>query len=380
MSETTGPVSPAAPTTESGDYAPAPDTRPELSVSDAARMLRNARRAQAAPQQALPGMEQPAGYGHNSGEAPPAQPQSASNRPAIDQQSATPQPGGMSALERALGLDRGDAPDNPDGVSRETQDSTAAQSQPTALPSEIEIEGQRLRSLDEVRAFVERKTQDYTQKTQALAQQARQLQAQQQALAAALPLIQPEIEALQRRLTEAPRPDPMLRQTDPAAYWDQLANWQDAQIEHQRVLAIQTHQAQAREAAVAQAVEQANHELAQKYPFWSDPAQRREIQQDIITWARTQGYTDQELQGLTSAKYLETLFKAHLYDKYQTRIRPQAPQPAVGHAPRGAAPPPPPAARVREATEAFNERPSVANAAALIGARRAPRSNGHTNW
>jgi hypothetical protein len=282
----------------------------------------------------------------------------------------------MSALERALGLDSGDAPaapDNPDGISRETQDKTAA---PT--PAEIELEGRRYTQAELAAAV--RQAQDYTQKTQQLSAQARQLQAQQQALAAALPLIQPEIEALQRRLAEAPRPDPQLRQTDPAAYWDQLATWQDAQIEHQRVLAIQTHQAQAREAAVAQAVDQANHELAQKYPFWSDPQQRREIQQDIISWARTQGYTDQELHGLTSAKYLETLFKASLYDRYQARIKPQATQPAVGHAPRGAAPPPPPAARVREATETFEQRPTVANAAALIGARRAPRGNGHTQW
>jgi hypothetical protein len=360
MSETTGPAPPAAPTadTSSSDFAPAPDTRPELSVSDAARMLRNARRAQPAPQQGLPNVEQPAGFGHNSGEAAPQPPQT----PA--------QPGGMSALERALGLEQGS--DNPDAP-RETQDRTPAQT-----PAEIELEGRRYTQAELAAAV--RQAQDYTQKTQQLSAQARQLQAQQQALAAALPLIQPEIEALQRRLAEAPRPDPQLRQTDPAAYWDQLATWQDAQIEHQRVLAIQTHQAQAREAAVAQAVDQANHELAQKYPFWSDPQQRREIQQDIISWARTQGYTDQELHGLTSAKYLETLFKASLYDRYQARIKPQATQPAVGHAPRGTAPPPPPAARVREASEAFEQRPTVANAAALIGARRAPRGNGHTQW
>jgi len=244
--------------------------------------------------------------------------------------------------------------------------------------AEIELEGRRW-SQAELAAAV-RQAQDYTQKTQQLSAQARELQAQQQALAQFLPYIQPEVEALQRRLAEAPRPDPQLRQTDPAAYWDQLANWQDAQIEHQRVLAIQTHQAQAREASVAQAVEQANHELAQKYPFWSDPAQRREIQQDIISWARTQGYTDQELHSLTSAKYLETLFKASLYDRYQSRIRPQATQPTVGHAPRGAAPPPPPAARVREAAETFDQRPNVNNAVALIAARRAPRGNGHTQW
>jgi len=35
---------------------------------------------------------------------------------------------------------------------------------------------------------------------------------------------------------------------------------------------------------------------------------------------------------------------------------------------------------VREATETFEQRPNVANAAALIGARRAPRGNGHTQW
>ena len=76
MSETTGPASPAAPAadTSSSDFAPAPDTRPELSVSDAARMLRNARRAQAAPQGDLPGI------GHNSGEAAP--PESARPRQA----------------------------------------------------------------------------------------------------------------------------------------------------------------------------------------------------------------------------------------------------------------------------------------------------------
>jgi len=371
MSETTGTASPAAPAdTSSSDYAPAPDTRPELNISDAARMLRNARRAQA------PQGEGPPGIGHNSGDPPPVQPRLAEQQRRLAEQPtrlAEPQPGGMSALERALGLDRGDTGDTGDGVSRETQDRTAAQTQ-----AEIELEGRRYTQAELAAAV--RQAQDYTQKTQQLSAQARELQAQQQALAQFLPYIQPEVEALQRRLAEAPRPDPQLRQSDPAAYWDQLATWQDAQIEHQRVLAIQTHQAQAREAAVAQAVEAANHELAQKYPFWSDPQQRREIQQDIIRWARTQGYTDQELHGLTSAKYLETLFKASLYDRYQSRIRPQASQPAVGHAPRGAAPPPPPAARVREAADAFDQRPTVANAAALIGARRAPRGNGHTSW
>ena len=105
MSETTGPASPAAPTadTSSSDFAPAPDTRPELSVSDAARMLRNHRRAQPAP----PPGDNSGGYGHNSGEAPPHRIRARHRR---NHRQTPAQPGGMSALERALGLDSGDAP------------------------------------------------------------------------------------------------------------------------------------------------------------------------------------------------------------------------------------------------------------------------------
>src|SRR5678816_4582396 len=112
MSETTGPASPAPPAADtSSDFAPAPDTRPELSVSDAARMLRNHRRAQPAP----PPGDNSGGYGHNSGEAPPPEPARPRQTPP-----ESAQPGGMSALERALGLDSGDAPDAGDSVSRET--------------------------------------------------------------------------------------------------------------------------------------------------------------------------------------------------------------------------------------------------------------------
>ena len=365
MSETTGPGSPpapsgpAAPTTDGQasetSYAPAPDTRPELSISDAARLLRNARRAQA-PE------GQPPGYGHNSGEAQPAQ-RTDQTSPGGERGSV---PSGVAALEAALGL-HGETPP-------QMQDSA-----PVPMAGEIELEGRRW-SQQQLAEQI-RLAADYTQKTQAIAQQARELQAQQQALAAALPLIQPEIEALQRRLADAPRPDPTLRQTDPATYWDQLASWQDAQIEQQRIMQLNQMQAQARDAAMAQQVAQANAQLAQKYPFWSDPAQRREVQQEIISYARREGYSDQELQSLTNPRYLETLFKASLYDKYAQGLRTRAPTPSVRPAPmQGSAPPPPPAARVQAAMEAFDQRPSVNNAAALIGARRAGRPNGHSQW
>ena len=353
MSETTSaPVAggdgasapPSAPETR-----PAPDTQPEISISDAARMLRAQRRA--AQQQAQG--EAPAGIGHNSGEAPPPAP------------AAPPEarPSGVAALEAALGLD----PSNPP--------SAPADAPVAAPPAEIELEGRRW-THEQLRSALSM-AQDYTQKTQALAEQARQLQMQQQAFAAVLPHIAPELEALQRRMADAPRPDPALRQTDPATYWDQVANWQDAQMEQQRIQALQAMQQQARDAAMAQAVAQANQVLAQKYPFWGDPQQRREIQTDLVAWARTQGYTDQELDSLTNPRYLETLMKARFYDKHFASVATRAPTPSVQAAPqRGAAPPPAPTARLNQANEAFQAKPNIANAGALIAARRAGNGSG----
>lgn len=339
-------------------------TAPDLSVSDAARLLRNQRRAQAQQAQAQPGI------GHNSGEAATAaSPTAAAPSPDAAAPASGPSvppgdaPRGVAALEAALGLEP--------GVSRETPE--------PAPMAGLEIDGQRY-TQEQLRTAVLQAT-DYTQKTQAIAEQGRQLQAQQQALAAVLPLIQPELEALQRRLGETPRPDPALRQTDPAAYWDQWAAWQDVQAEQQRVAQINAMQQQARDAAMAQMVDQANRELAAKWPFWGDPAQRREIQNDIINYARGEGYTDQELGTLTNARYLVTLFKASLYDKSVKGLRTTAPVQAIQSAAvRGAAPPPPAPAAVTQAQEVFDQAPNLRNAAALIGARRAGRPNGHSQW
>ena len=339
---------PSAPETR-----PAPDTQPEISISDAARMLRAQRRA-AQAQQAQG--EAPAGIGHNSGEAPPPAPAAPTEA----------KPSGVAALEAALGLDPRNPPQPPVDA-------------PAAPPAEIELEGRRW-THEQLRSALSM-AQDYTQKTQALAEQARQLQMQQQAFAAVLPHIAPELEALQRRMQDAPRPDPQLRNTDPAAYWDQWATYQDAQAERARITELQQMQQQARDAAMAQAVAQANQELAQKYPAWNDPAQRREIQHLVIEYAKGKGYTDQELNSLTSPRYLETLMEAALFRKHAQSIQTRAPTPSVQPAPqRGAAPPPAPTARITQAAEAFQAKPNIANAGALIAARRAGNGSGQGRW
>lgn len=363
MSESTSAPATAPTGDTTSDYsAPAPDTQPAVSVSDAARLLRAARRQMASSPNQSAGSP-------NAPTAPATAPATAPTAPDPAPADAG-RPRGVAAMEAALGL----AP--------ATDSGDAAQATQTTQPMADGIElGGRRWTQAELQAELS-KAQDYTHKTQQVAAQARELEAQQRALAQFLPYIQPEVEALQRRLAESPRPDPMLRQTDPATYWDQFAAWQDAMHEQQRVHQVMATQQQAREAAQQQAVEQANQELAARYPFWNDPTQRREIQLKVIEWARAQGYPDAELQSLTSARHLETLFKAALYDDSVKGARTAAPKPSVAAAPpRGAAPPVAPAARVTAAMEAFDAKPDWRTGAALIGARRAgTRTNGHSNW
>ena len=360
MSESLGGAQPAAPAAPpaGGDvpFSPAPDTQPGISISEAGRLLRSRRNQP----QAGPPAQAPAA---RAGEPTP-QPDTGAPKPAEGdapkaEGDATKVGRGVSAMEAALGIkpvEGGEAPATPEP--------------PGALGAELELDGRRW-SQEQLREQI-RLAADYTQKTQAVAQLQRELQSQQQALAQFLPHIQPEVEALQRKLAENPRPDPMLRQTDPGRYWEQFAAWQDSLAEQQRFLQVQQLQQQARDAAMTQAVEQGNAQLAAKYPFWADPAQRAEVQQEIVRWALAEGgYTKEELRGLTSPKHLETLMKASMFDKWVKGARTAAPQPRMTGSPRGAAPPPPASASLSAAQEAFDQKPSVKNAAALLTARRA---------
>lgn len=363
MSETaTGAAAPSTPASDVSDASlvnePAPSSRPEISISDAARLLRRARATQ---------NEQRSETIQNRGEAPASlQPQADT----ADRASGR----GLAALDRALGV--------PGGAEGEQTAPEPGATPPAEGQTRdgFEIDGRRYEA-SELRSLVAA-GQDYTRKTQQLAEQMRQLEGQQQALAQFLPHIQPEVQRLQQTLAEAPRPDPALRQQDPASYWEQFARWQDAMAEQQRFAQINMLQQQARDAAMQQAVDEGNAELAKKWPFWADPTQRAEIQQEVVRWALDKGgYTKDELRGLTNARYLETMIKAMNFDRMVAGSKTSAPASRMRTAsPMGAAPPPPPAQHVAKAMEAFEARPSIRSGAALLGARRSNSGNGHSTW
>jgi hypothetical protein len=235
-------------------------------------------------------------------------------------------------------------------------------------PIGLDIDGRRI-TPDEMRRALS-VAQDYTRKTQALAEAQRQFQEQQAALATVLPYIQPELARLQAQITGVPRPDPRLIETNQAEYLHQHAAWQAAQEEQGRLGQLQTLQQQAAQRALSEQVARSNEELARQFPDWADPQKRSDWQQKIAEWAMDRaGFQRQELANLADHRQLTTMMKAMMWDRMMAGARTQAP---VRAAPaRGTTPPPAPTEQLSSAEQAFDAKPNFRNAAALLNARRA---------
>jgi hypothetical protein len=356
MSESTS--APAAPaSTDSGPaIGPAPASQPAISVSEAARLLSSQRRKEGDAPAAAPTDRRPS-PNEMTAKAADAAPASDQAKPGETRQNPTKAADtGLSAMERALGVPGG----------------TPAPESTTADAGIIEIEGQRLRTLDEVREFARRKSADYTTKTQEIAQQRQALQAQQEALATVLPYIQPELARLAQLVQGTNKPDPQLLETDPSRYLRERAAWEQALDEQNRLGGLTQLQQQAQQRAMEQQVNTANEQLAKEFPtFWADPVERGKAQQEIVAWATTKGgFSRDELRGLTNPNHLKTMMKAMQYDKWVDGAKTTAP--AQLRAPvRGAPPPPAPTERVSVAEQTFDTRPNIRNAAQLLAARRA---------
>jgi len=359
MSESTSTPAAPAPAADAPASTPPASSQPGISVSEAARLLNQQRKA-TAPQgipPPVPAAAEPARKpSPNEVAAAAAKPaEAAAPKPPAPKAAATPADG-LSALDRALGV--------PGGAPGEAP-------APAAADAGIEIEGQRYTTAQLREAVL--KAGDYTQKTQALAEQHRQLQAQQQALAAVLPYIQPELAKLQEVVgAQVQKPDLALMQSDPQRYFTELHRYEQLRAEQERLGGLTRIQAEAAERAMAQQVAAGNEQLAKEFPFWADAKERAAAQAQIVDWAINKGgFSREELRGLTDPRALKLMMKASAFDKWVSGTRTSAPAPTTQAPVRGTAPPPAPTERVSVASEAFEAKPSIRSGAALLAARRA---------
>lgn len=363
MSETvSAPAPAAAPTAQPATPGVTPGT---LSLREAASLL-GRRRHEAARNGhggAPDGAQAPAATqgAPNGQEAPSAAPGAATEGAPAESTRPDGKPDPLAAAFDQQGQGQGEAPAAPEGT-----------------PTSYQINGRTYEAAEVQKALS--LAGDYTQKTQALAaqqkqvvehaQQLQRLAEQHKAFETVLPLLQPELNRLASSFQLAPQPDMALLETDPQGYLRQLAQHQASQAELARLQQIMGVQTEAQQRHLAQSVDRANAVLSEKYAVWRDPAQREVLQNQIVEWATTKGgFSRDELKNLSDHRHLETMMKAAMYDRLSEGAKTRPPQqmaPATGQRP----PPPRPAA-LREAEARFDAKTDWRNGAALLTARRA---------
>lgn len=172
-------------------------------------------------------------------------------------------------------------------------------------------------TLDELKAGYQRQA-DYTRKTQSLADERRQLQAErtqyQQMLASLAPASQDGFKA------PAGPPDQALFDKDPAEYIRQSQQWQarqqvaEAASREQARLQALTEQENAVRVAERQRLEDSR--LAQAVPGWQDPVTRQSGKTDVANYlVRSYGATPEELDTFSDHRLVVLAHKALAYDK-----------------------------------------------------------------
>jgi hypothetical protein len=254
-------------------------------------------------------------------------------------------------VEAAVSEDEGDAHETEDSQQDETVDDHEEVGGLEALASELGLDNDKLVVDDDGDVFVKLKvngkdehvslkdaiaqTQYYKaneEKSQVLAEERKTFESERTQVAEhigqRLQYIQNIGQALEQKLMgEFNTIDwDRLRMTDPAEWAAKQQEFQYRQQELQQMgeavgQQVSYQNQQADEVYQRERQETLAHErvaLTQAVPEWNDEAKMGAEMQDIIRYARENGFPDEELQDVTMSRHVVTLRKAMLYDQGKT--------------------------------------------------------------
>ena len=258
-----------------------------------------------------------------------------------DTQNTTPEGSGELTVEGAANaflsmMDREDGSDKeqPESASEanesdaesdyesevEQDDDGEEQEQPTYL---VKAAGEeREVTLDELIKSYQLGT-DYTKKSQAVAEERKAVEAERQAVQEAkqmrdtyaqrLEMIEQMLQPQQEENLE------YLKETDPIGYSVKVAEMvqrekQLAAVQSERYR-INQQQEQDRQAQMQSVVAEEMQKLSAAIPEFTDPAKGEAIRNDIRTFGKQLGFSDNELAAVYDSRAVLTLYKAMQYDK-----------------------------------------------------------------
>ena len=166
---------------------------------------------------------------------------------------------------------------------------------------------------------------DYTKKTQEIAEQRKVIETEAKAIIEARQVrdeYSQKLQAVQQFLVGSndSREDlAAMKENDPIGYAVKVAEMTEKKEQLQLVQAEQGRIAQQqqadRSAQMQQIVEQESQKLAQSLPEFSDKVKGEQIRNDIRSYGKSVGFTDEELSQVYDSRQVLTIHKAMMYDK-----------------------------------------------------------------
>lgn len=197
-------------------------------------------------------------------------------------------------------------------------------------------------TLDELQKGYSR-TQDYTRKTQQIAEIRRQVESEAEAIRAERSQYAQLLGALESQVQQAAQPNidwDRLYQEDPIEWVRQKevmrenqAKAQAIQFEQQRLMQIsQQEQAQQMQSFLAQQQD----ELLKVLPDWKDPNKAKKEKELLIDFGQKAGFSTDELKNIFDHRVVNVLRKAALYEQMMSKR--QNIKPVTNNGPRPAKP------------------------------------------
>jgi hypothetical protein len=266
-----------------------------------------------------------------------------------------------AAVEEELLADADAADDETDTEQSELDEDTEEQEQPQVFS--VKVDGKEVEvTLDELQKGYSR-TQDYTRKTQQIAEARKQTEAELQAVRAEREQYAQLLSALEAQVQQVAQPNidwDSLYQQDPIEWVRQREVMRDNQ---DRAAAIQSEQqrlSQLSQQEQAQFMQQRlQHEqeaLLAAIPDWKDPKKAQAEKALLVEFGQRVGFTPDELKNVVDHRAVLMLRKAALYDQMMSKrgnIKP-----VTNNGPRPAKPGA--AGRVSNNTEAVRAQQRVA--------------------
>ena len=166
---------------------------------------------------------------------------------------------------------------------------------------------------------------DYTKKTQEVAEQRKVIDQEAKAIIEARQVrdeYAQKLQAVEQFLVgsnDSPEDLAAMKENDPIGYAVKVAEMTEKKEQLQLVQAEQQRIAQQqqadRSAQMQRVVEQESQKLAQSLPEFSDKVKGEQIRNDIRSYGKSVGFTDEELSQVYDSRQVLTIHKAMMYDK-----------------------------------------------------------------